>query len=610
VPLSLKPKEIIMAPSPSTPEIETPAWSEVLATQLLSLFPATAPPTQQTLHRAILQLGRALAQGDTCLLQPSAPQADRDWLDHPLLVAGAQALGHPAPLVIEPAEGEQHYLYLYRHWQQEWQLAERLAALLRPETPPPVVVVDLAYDATPDAAGSVPNPPKLNAQQRVAVARAAAQPFTLITGGPGTGKTFTLVRIVQALLAAQPDLRIALAAPTGKAAQRMQSVLSTEFSRAGIVSSQIEKAQTIHRLLGLGGRSQPRYHRHAPLPYDLIVIDEGSMLDLALASLLFDAIAVGTRLIILGDANQLAAVDAGAVLSDLGQTESLTDHLVDLLESRRFKSDAGIGLLAKGVLEQNAAAVVKAIDGNSNEVKFYDLAALAKKDVYPALWHSFGDYLRALKHLQTAEHPLSPDVVHDLFRTFDRFRVLCAQRYGDLGAHAINRALGEQLHQSLAGVAAQMPADGWFSGRSVMITRNDYGLRLSNGDIGICLRDGSPSGNGKPWVYFPDRAAPIAASRLPPEQIETAFALTIHKSQGSEFDVVAMVLDPSNTEMLTRELVYTAITRAKQTIQVWSTQHVLLDAITHKGNRVSGLRLQIERQIILRKSAENLTSEG
>lgn len=598
------PTNPLMQGAPATAVDDTPAWSVVLANQLLSFYPDTAAETAQTLRTAILALGRALTQGDSCLLQPAAKAPDALWLDHPLVVSGSTAQASPAPLVVEAAD-EQRYIYLYRHWQQEWQLAERLAALLRPVSPPPVVTADLAYDAEPDPAGTVPNPPKLNALQRRAVSQAAAAPFTLITGGPGTGKTFTLVRIVKALLGAQPELRVALAAPTGKAAQRMQSVLSGEFSRAGIDSKQIQTAQTIHRLLGLGGRSQPRYHRHAPLPYDLIVIDEGSMLDLALASLLFDAIAVGTRLIILGDADQLAAVDAGAVLSDLGQTAALAPYRVHLLESRRFRADAGIGLLASGVLAQCEDEVLAALGEGSGGVQYVDLAHTTKKQIYTQLWQSFAPYVVALQALHHAQHPLSPQTVDALFREFDRFRALCAQRYGDLGAHAINRAMGEQLQQALAGVAAQMPADGWYSGRPVMMTRNDYGLRLSNGDIGICLRDRHEGGEGKAWVYFPDRTAPIAATRLPPEQIETAFALTIHKSQGSEFEVVAMVLDPSSTELLTRELVYTAITRAKLTIQVWSGQQVLLDAIQRKGNRVSGLRLQIERQLFLRNFEKN-----
>ncbi len=588
--------------TPALPEIETPAWSAVLATHLLGLYPETETATHDILHSTILQLGRALAQGDTCLLQCAAPSAAAQWLDHPLVVAGAVAQTTPAPLVVEPTE-DGRYIYLYRHWQQEWQLAERMAALLSPPQPPAVVTVDLADDAAPDAADIVPSPPKLNALQRLAVSQAAAHPFTLITGGPGTGKTFTLVRIVKALLAEQPELRVALAAPTGKAAQRMQSVLAGEFQRADIDSRQIQTAQTIHRLLGLGGRGQPRYHRHAPLPFDLIVIDEGSMLDLALASLLFDAIAIGTRVIILGDADQLAAVDAGAVLSDLGQSVALAPYRVHLLESRRFRADAGIGLLAAGVLAQREDAVLAALADAGRGVQYVDLAHTTTRSVYEQLWLSFAPYVVALQALQDATHPLALDTVQQLFRAFDRFRVLCAQRYGELGAHAINRAMGEQLHQTLHGAAAQMPADGWFSGKPVMMTRNDYELRLSNGDIGICLRDRA----GKPWVYFPDRTAPIAATRLPPEQIETAFALTIHKSQGSEFEVVAMVLDPSNTELLTRELVYTAITRAKLTIQVWSTEVVLLDAIKRQGNRVSGLRLQIEKQIFQQKSAQKIT---
>ncbi len=561
--------------------VEAPAWSQVLASNLLSKFPDTAADTRETIATYIEQLGLALESGDTCLKQSTADESERsvEWLCHPLVAQGEQALINPAPLVVEQAGAQSRYVYFYRHWHQEWQLAERLAALLNPDTAPAAVPVDLSAETS------------LKDLQRQAIELAATHPFTLITGGPGTGKTYTLARIVKALQYAAPTLRVALAAPTGKAAQRMQSVLSDEFSRAGVSGAQIQTAQTIHRLLGLGGRSTPRYHRSEPLPFDLIVIDEGSMLDLALASLLFDAIALGTRVIILGDANQLAAVDAGAVLADLDAVPALAPYRVALQESNRFKTDEGIGLLAAGVLNQQEDAVLKALT-QSAQVQYFDLAKTPHSAVFHHLWQGFQPYFEYLLKLKDATHPLSVDQVKALFSAFDQFRVLCAQRAGDLGAHAINRSIGEALQQALG--HSLIKRDGWYSGRPAMMTRNDYGLRISNGDIGVCLVDET----GREWVYFPDRKAPIAATRLPPEQIETAFALTIHKSQGSEFGLVAMVLDDSAEDMLTRELIYTAITRAKAGVQVWSKQALLLGAIHKKSNRISGLRNQIARKIV------------
>ncbi|MBC7750609.1 MAG: exodeoxyribonuclease V subunit alpha [Candidatus Saccharibacteria bacterium] len=559
--------------------IAIPTWYEVLSAHLLAKFPQTDDVSKQANAQCIRNLGNALEQGDTCLYR--APEmADEAWLSHPLFVSDTFASVTPAPLVVmndEQGEGGR-YVYFYRHWQQEWQLAERLAALLNPATAPKAAHVDLSTETS------------LKALQIQAIEMAAKSPFSLITGGPGTGKTYTLARIVKALQQSNDHLRVALAAPTGKAAQRMQSVLSAEFQRADIGHVKMQQAQTIHRLLGLGGRSTPRYHRFDPLPFDLIIIDEGSMLDLALASLLFDAIAVGTRVIILGDADQLAAVDAGAVLADLGESDALKPYRVHLLESNRFKADEGIGLLANGVLRQDEESVLEALAGNE-QVQYFDLDKARKIAIFSQLWQGFSAYVACLESLKSATHPLSEDSVKALFAAFDQYRVLCAQRYSDFGANAINQILGEHLQKALND--QNVRNGGWYVGRPVMVTRNDYGLRLSNGDIGVCLSDNT----GRLWVYFPDRVAPIAATRLPPEQIETAFALTIHKSQGSEFSVVAMVLDASAEEMLTRELVYTAITRAKKCIQVWSDKALLINAIHKKSNRMSGLKSNIAQML-------------
>lgn len=554
-----------------------PTWYEVLSTHLLAKFPQTDDMTRQSISQCILDLGNALEQGDTCLKRTTETN-DAAWLSHPLFVRDKCALETPAPLVVmDDGQGSQ-YIYFYRHWQQEWQLAERLAALLNPETAPKAADVDLTMESS------------LKDLQIQAIELAAKSPFTLITGGPGTGKTYTLARIVKALQQSEKNLRVALAAPTGKAAQRMQSVLANEFANAKIKNLKVQDAQTIHRLLGLGGRSTPRYHRYEPLPFDLIIIDEGSMLDLALASLLFDAIAVGTRVIILGDADQLAAVDAGAVLADLGESDALKPYRVHLQESNRFKADEGIGLLANGVLRQDEASVLEALTGNE-QVQYFDLDKAKRTQIFKQLWQGFAAYIACLELLKSEKHPLSDVQVKSLFTAFDQFRVLCAQRYGDFGANAINQVFGEHLQHALND--QNVRSGGWYVGRPVMVTRNDYGLRLSNGDIGVCLADET----GRLWVYFPDRAAPIAATRLPPEQIETAFALTIHKSQGSEFSVVAMVLDASAEDMLTRELIYTAITRAKKCIQVWSDKTLLLNAIDKKSNRISGLKVNIATQI-------------
>ncbi|MFA9203312.1 MAG: exodeoxyribonuclease V subunit alpha [Flavobacteriales bacterium] len=535
---------------------EAVPWIAILAEQLLAFHPDTDPDTAALLHGWILALGDALARGNTCLQIIDNSLAIQHALAHPLLVSAALADQSPAPLVYD---GQR--LYFWRQWHEEYAVARQLAKLLAPQ---PAVAVQLSAD---DPA---------NPRQRAAIELAARQPFSIITGGPGTGKTFTLVRIVLTLQAAQPELRIALAAPTGKAAQRMQAVLAEEFAQAGVATANMQTAQTVHRLLGLGGAA-PKYHAKNLLPFDLVVIDEGSMLDLALASQLFAAVGAGTRLIILGDANQLAAVDAGAVLADLSKVQQLKPYQIELQESRRFDAEQGIGRLAAAVLGNSRAAIGQALR-QGGQVQQH-LPNLEQPELsYTQLWQGFEAYVAALKrHAEPAE----------LFRCFDQYRILCAQRAGIFGTERVNRAMSLRLQTALDTRNPRQP--DWYQGRPVLVKRNDYGLRLSNGDIGLCLRDQ----HGDWQLHFTHLADPIAVTRLAVEQLDTAFALTIHKSQGSEFLRVAMLLDARAWRLLSRELVYTAITRAKQQIDVWATDQVLSDAVSRPTLRQTGLAEQL-----------------
>lgn len=554
-------------------EAEQP-WYVMLSARLTDWHHDAKEADKNHIKQIIVNLGQALDAGHTCI-QWDSLQLDK--LYHPLLVDEFKAAQNPAPLV---RAGD--YLYFYRQWQQEHGLAERLLNLLGPIRP---VTVQFAADE------------QANPLQRQAIQLAAQQPFSLITGGPGTGKTYTLVRIVKALQQAQPDLRVALAAPTGKAAQRMQSVLDNAFAEQGIDAGNIQTAQTVHRLLGLGNGSKPRYDRNNPLPYDLIVLDEGSMLDLALGSLLFDAVAAGTRFIILGDADQLAAVDAGAVLADLQQSAALASYQVHLIESKRFAADQGIGQLAQAVLQQQVAqAMALLAQADNAQISYYPLQDEAiKKDktlqqqLFNQLWQGFDAYVTALQ--QGVD-------IQQLFSVFDQYRILAAMRLGVMGTARINQEMSLRLKQQLTTHAV---ADGtrsgvgeWFNGRPVMMSRNDYGLQLSNGDIGICLQDAQ----GKWQVHFPHLTKPIAVSRLPVHDISTAFALTIHKSQGSEFKHVAICMDASAQELLSRELLYTAITRAKAQVSVWASAATMQTAIRQKMLRQTGLKRMLNRQFI------------
>lgn len=562
--------------------LDESAWYVALAEQLSNMYADTSVNQKSQIKHLIIAVGQALEVGHTCLFIKQSSLFFKE-LQHPAIVDEHHAKSQPAPLV---RAGD--YVYFYRQWQQENQLAEQLTRILRPVRP-----VSVQFGANETA----------NPMQRQAIRLAGEHAFSLITGGPGTGKTYTLVKIVSALQQDRPDLRIALAAPTGKAAQRMQSVLDDAFTRLGMASHHIQTAQTIHRLLGLGTRGKPRYHAQALLPYDLIVLDEGSMLDLALASLLFAAIGTGTRVIILGDADQLAAVDAGAVLADLQQTPALQQYQVHLTESKRFDATQGIGQLASAILQQNSTQFWHAFEQSPQQLQHINPEQLNDQHLFDQLWQGFLPYLEALQNLSSQQKYTTAEI-KQLFTAFDRYRILSAMRAGRLGIVRINQEMTKRLQQ-LQGLAQgrHLSQQEWFSGRPIMMNRNDYALQLSNGDIGLCLADE----NGKWQVYFPHLTQAIASTRLPLQDISTAFALTIHKSQGSEFEHVAVVLDAAANDLLSRELLYTAVTRAKQKVVLWSDDEVAEQALHNKALRDTGLGNQLQKMLENDKSVHNVT---
>lgn len=558
------------------------AWYVALAEHLAELYADTSIHQKNKLKQLVITIGQALEAGHTCLFIKQH-SLNFKQLQHPAIVDELHAKEQPAPLV---RAGD--YVYFYRQWQQENQLAEQLTRILTPVRP-----VSVQFDDHETA----------NALQRQAIQLAGQHAFSLITGGPGTGKTYTLVKIVSALQQDQPDLRIALAAPTGKAAQRMQSVLDNAFTQLGVSSHHIQTAQTIHRLLGLGPHGKPRYHAQALLPYDLIVLDEGSMLDLALASLLFAAIGTGTRVIILGDADQLAAVDAGAVLADLQQTFALQQYQVHLTESKRFDATQGIGQLASAILQQNSVQFWQAFQQSPQQLQHINPQQLSDQQLFDQLWQGFLPYVEELQNLNSQQKYNQADI-QKLFAAFDRYRILSAMRAGRLGVQRINQEMIKRLQQRQGQAQARHSSQqAWFSGRPIMMNRNDYALQLSNGDIGLCLLDE----NGKWQVYFPHLTQAIASTRLPLQDISTAFALTIHKSQGSEFEHVAVVLDAAAKELLSRELLYTAVTRAKQNVVLWSDDEVAEQALHNKALRDTGLGNQLQKMLEIDKSVHNVT---
>ena len=505
----------------------------------------------------------------------------------------------------------QAVFWLQREWAAERQLAAQLMTIARQQIRQQADAI--GQTISPNTVQN--NAPKPNAQQQQAIHNAQQHALSIITGGPGTGKTFTVAQLVQARLANhererkinpnQPPLAIALTAPTGKAAQRMRESLANSMPDA---ISTLDNAKTLHRLLGIGQTGVPRYHANNPLPYDVIIVDEASMLGLELASQLVNAIKPSTQLILLGDANQLAAVEAGAVLSDLCQVPALQPYHTELTESKRFAADSALGQLARVVLLPNTTTADK-------QAKFRQAKArLTKTDIKTGLGQVAADNQPTLRWFEVRQHTPIANLyriiaapfhdffalmrdwqssgadVHDaadrqrLFAKFDAYRVLSAGHQGQLGTQTLNKTL-RQAYFNFAHMSATQ--DFFYHGVPIMVNKNDYQLGLFNGDIGICVQQANTV-----WVCFAEQV--IDSRRLSQESCEWAYALSIHKSQGSEFDHVAVCIDISHQRLLSQELVYTAITRSRGALTLVSSAATLRQAITQQGNRQTGLTLQFD----------------
>ncbi|WP_198332465.1 exodeoxyribonuclease V subunit alpha [Psychrobacter aquimaris] len=494
--------------------------------------------------------------------------------------------------------------WLHRTWQAEFNLAKNINNILNQKVSPLQIAI----------------PESLHENQVKAINVANNNAFSIITGGPGTGKTYTVAQLVIALQQAtesrgdnSENIRfstdsasLALAAPTGKAAQRMQESLQAALDAVGI-DLQLQEAKTIHRLLGIGRTGRPRYNADNPLGEDIIIVDEASMLGVELANYLVSAVKPGARLILLGDANQLAAVDAGAVLADLCRIPFLQPIHAELTESRRFSADSGIGKLAYQInkletdtqdiwqlLRQDEALSfqhVNTLQTNAlidNKVK----NSLSNKILLSKISSNYQKYLKKIKNLSndTIEKSIPESIkntITPLMETFNEFRILCAGHNGEWGDHYINNYL-TQWH--LSELKLPLGQNTWFHGRPVMVLQNNYELGLFNGDIGFCLQTGDE--RNRLEVFFENKEQGIAVNLLNEEVIATAYAMTIHKSQGSEFDHIAITFDNSHARLLSKELIYTAVTRAKKQVTIYSTKHAFEQAVQTPTERHTGLALQ------------------
>ena len=515
------------------------------------------------------------------------------------------------PLVLDPAHGR---LYLRRYWEYEQRLARQITAraALTDET---LSLPHLREGVARLFARTGPGSDEAGGQRRAAV-MAVLRRFAIISGGPGTGKTSTVVKLLallveQAAAAGRKRPVLTLVAPTGKAAARL--VESIQRAKEGLpcdaaVKHDItEEATTIHRCLRpLPGRpGRFRHDAENPLATDLVLVDEASMVDLALMVRLIDAVPPTARLILLGDRDQLASVDAGAVLGDLCNAEDprgfsagfaarvaeitgdppsvsaetpeetgVWDCVAHLTRSYRYAESSGIGVLARAINAGDVASVKRI------------LASCDHPDVAlrPFPEAGLGEELRSL--IVNGYRPyLTAASAAAKFEAFNRFRVLCAHRRGPHGVDDTN-----ELAERALGSARLLTRGGaTYAGRPVLVTSNDYNVRLFNGDIGLILEEEPARGRLVATFSTPDGTTrAIAPTRLPPH--ETAFAMTIHKSQGSELDEVVVLLPPGISPILSRELVYTAVTRAKSRVTIFGDADVVAHAVARRIERASGLR--------------------
>ena len=528
--------------------------ADVLVAQRLTTL---AADTDDRVALAVALAVRALRGGSVCVDLRSAEEQ--------IGIADLAAAVQASPLLGEPPilrlNGD--LLYLDRYWLEEQQVCDDVLAMMA--TKP---------------TGTVPNTARLfptgYEEQRAAAEVALSQGLTVLTGGPGTGKTTTVARLLallveQATMAGNARLRIALAAPTGKAAARLQEAVQLEVAR--LDPSEREAliglhATTLHRLLGSRPDTSARFrhHRGNRLPHDVIVVDEASMVSLTMMARLLEAVRPHTRLLLVGDPDQLASVEAGAVLADL--VDGLGEAKVAALKtSHRFGES--IGELATAIRMGDADRVVEVLRAGGEHLEWIEAADPREQLRSVLVPQAFA--LRSAAILGDTVAALA---------TLDEHRLLCAHRRGLFGVQHWNR----QVERWLTEETGEPIWSSWYAGRPVLVTANDYGLGLYNGDTGVTVVDGEAlraviGGAGETLTF--------ATSRL--ADVETMHAMTIHKSQGSQANEVTVLMPPEDSRLLTRELFYTAVTRAKKRVRVVGSEAAVRSAIERRAIRASGL---------------------
>lgn len=543
--------------------------STAIAPHLIQLLTRLNGSAFPELDASVSALCEALEQGHVCLPPEKVLGLHQ--------LRASSVVGNPGdlrPLILD-AVGR---LYLQRYWDHENRLA--LDLLGRAASRPVFDDALLESGIKQFLADGDP-------LQRSAVRNAVTRNFSVITGGPGTGKTYTAT-VALALLAAQfsasgTRARIVIAAPTGKAAARIRESLKTTLEKFPLSPETRallpSEASTVHRLLGSRpGSPDFKFRAGNPLNADVVVIDEATMVDLPLMARLFDALRPDTRIILLGDKDQLASVEAGHVLGDIcgglrdASASPIRESITELSRNYRFGDESNIHRLSRAIRSGNEGSVRALLKVNRPDLGALEISASFAMHLAPRVVEGFRPFLAA----ETASGALA---------RFTEYRILTATRNGDGSAEHMNRL----TERALTDAGLIDPTDRNYAGRPIIIRRNDYSLRLFNGDIGIIRPDPEFGGSLRAFFAGEDGALrALAPTRLP--EHETAFAMTVHKSQGSEFRRVLVVLPPRDVPVLSRELLYTAVTRARENVELWWNEASLGPCLSRAVSRFSGLR--------------------
>jgi len=523
------------------------------------------------------------------------------------------AVGRPGdfrPLILD----NKNRLYLYRYWDYEKRLSDSIISRAKKD----VRNIDVTFLNDSLKRVFQQNKDDDFNRQKVAALIAVFKRFCVISGGPGTGKTFAMAKILALLIEQSKEdrLNILLAAPTGKAAARIgesiKDAKKTLNCSVDVIEAIPSEAYTIHRMLKtIPGSPYFRHNSENPLDADVVVVDEASMVDLALMSKLVAAVPFDARLILIGDKDQLASVEAGSVLGDIcdwnnfhgfsihfrNKMEKLLDQKIDvssqehkdspglydcmvvLKKNYRFTGKSGIGELSRAVNHGDIDKALSLMNNNKDQIDWekISLPQDLSRAITKRIIESYADYLNT-------------DDPYRALELFSRFKILCAVKIGSFGVNAVNRLAEKVLIREGLIETVSSTSKPWYRGRPVLVTRNDYNLELFNGDIGITMPAPGTSSKNM-YVYFPGNSGELrrfSPHRLP--EHETVYAMTVHKSQGSEFENILFILPDRDYPVLTRELFYTGITRAIQNVSIWGSEDVIRSTISRKIERTSGLR--------------------